>query len=69
MSDTGWGQTLRALLQHAAEQLLEVQGAEDLDEARLEVELLYGRAAELDRVHVIAAGGAAPERELVLEHA
>ena len=50
-------QTLRALIQHAAEQLLAVQGAEDLDEARLEVELLYGRAADLDRVHVIAAGG------------
>ena len=50
-------QTLRTLIQHAAEQLLEVQSADDLDEARLEVELLYGRAADLDRVHVIAAGG------------
>ncbi len=50
-------QALRALIQDAAEQLLAVQGAEDLDEARLEVELLYGRAADLDRVHVIAAGG------------
>jgi release factor glutamine methyltransferase len=61
MGDTTRGQTLRALLQHAAEQLLEVQGAEDLDEARLEVELLYGLAADLDRVHVIAAGGEAPD--------
>ena len=50
-------QALRALVQHAAQQLLAVSGADDLDEARLEVELLYGRAAGLDRVHVIAAGG------------
>jgi release factor glutamine methyltransferase len=50
-------QSLRTLIQYAAEQLLAVRGAEDLDEARLEVELFYGRAANLDRVHVIAAGG------------
>jgi len=53
--------TVRALMQRAAEQLLAVQGAEDLDEARLEVELLFGRAADLDRVHVIAAGGEEPD--------
>jgi release factor glutamine methyltransferase len=52
---------LRELLQDAADRLLEVGGAEDLDEARLEVELLYGRAAGLDRVHVIAAGGQPPD--------
>ena len=48
---------LRDQLQDAADRLLEVAAADDLDEARLEVELLYGEAAGLDRAHVIAAGG------------
>ena len=52
---------LRDLLRDSADRLLAVSAADDLDEARLEVELLYGRAADLDRVHVIAAGGEAPD--------
>ncbi|MDA0352386.1 MAG: peptide chain release factor N(5)-glutamine methyltransferase [Chloroflexi bacterium] len=48
---------VRDLLRLAANRLLAVAGADDLDEAQLEVELLYGRAAGLDRVHVLAAGG------------
>jgi len=54
---------LRDLLRSAANRLIEVHGADDLDEAHLEVELLYGRAASLDRVHVLAAGGAPPDPE------
>ena len=54
---------LRAALQDAAGRLLEVAAAEDLDEARLEVELLYGEAAGLDRAQVIAAGAKDPDPE------
>ncbi len=56
---------LRDLLRTAADRLLEVAAADDLDEARLEVELLYGRAANLDRVHVLAAGGDPPTPEAI----
>jgi release factor glutamine methyltransferase len=52
---------VRDILRDAADRLLAVSAADDLDEARLEVELLYGRAANLDRVHVIAAGGETPD--------
>ncbi len=52
---------LRAALQRAAERLLLRHCSEDLDEARLEAELLYAQAAGLDREHVIAAGAAPPE--------
>jgi release factor glutamine methyltransferase len=54
---------LRALLHDAAQRLLAAHGADDLDEARLEVELLYGEAAGLDRARVIARGGEAVEAE------
>jgi len=36
--------------------LIDSYCTEDLDEARLEAELLYGFAADIDRVHVIANG-------------
>jgi release factor glutamine methyltransferase len=50
-------------LRTAANHLLEVAAAEDLDEARLEAELLYGEATGLDRAHVIAAGRDTPPTE------
>jgi release factor glutamine methyltransferase len=50
-------------LRTAANQLLEVAAAADLDEARLEAELLYGEATGLDRAHVIAAGRDTPPTE------
>ncbi|MEX1023330.1 MAG: peptide chain release factor N(5)-glutamine methyltransferase [Dehalococcoidia bacterium] len=54
---------LRDLLQDAANRLIASQAAEDVDDARLQAELLYGRAAGLQRTQVIAAGAsdAAPE--------
>ena len=54
---------LRTALQHSADSLLQVAAAEDLDEARLEVELLYGEAAAFDRAQVIAAGAEEPSPE------
>ncbi len=48
---------LRALLHDAATRLVDVDAADDLDEGRLEAELLYGAAAGLDRAQVIARGG------------
>jgi release factor glutamine methyltransferase len=59
--ETGTPAPLRALVQRAAERLLARHCSEDLDEARLEAELLFGRAAGLDREHVIAAGAAPPD--------
>ncbi len=50
-------------LRTAANRLLEVAAADDLDEARLEAELLYGEATGLDRAHVIAAGRDTPPTE------
>ena len=50
-------------IREAANRLLEVAAAEDLDEARLEAELLYGEATGLDRAHVIAAGRDTPPSE------
>ncbi len=54
---------LRTTLHTSALALREAHCADDLDEARLEVEVLYGEAAGLDRAQVIAAGSdeAAPE--------
>ncbi|MDP2328299.1 MAG: peptide chain release factor N(5)-glutamine methyltransferase [Dehalococcoidia bacterium] len=47
---------VRTLVQEAARKLLLVHAAEDVDDARLQAELLYGEAAGLDRARVIAAG-------------
>lgn len=54
---------LRVLLAEAAGELLERRRAEDNVEARLEAELLYGEAAELDRAQVIARGADPPGAE------
>ena len=43
-------------LQEAANHLIKLGAADSLDESRLEVELLYGEAANIDRAHVIASG-------------
>ncbi|MPZ98828.1 MAG: peptide chain release factor N(5)-glutamine methyltransferase [Dehalococcoidia bacterium] len=51
---------LRERLREAGERLLAVHAADDVDEARLEAELLYGRASGLRREQVIAAGAAPP---------
>lgn len=48
--------TVRALLHEAEERLLAVRAAEDRDDARLQVELLYGRATGLERAQVMASG-------------
>ena len=48
---------LRAILRRAADRLLAIHASEDIDEASLEADLLYGAASGLDRAHVIAAGG------------
>ncbi|MBM3139458.1 MAG: peptide chain release factor N(5)-glutamine methyltransferase [Chloroflexi bacterium] len=53
--------TLRARLQAASQRLLGAHCADDLDDARLQAELLYGEAAGLDRARVIAAGGGAAD--------
>lgn len=47
---------VRDLLHEAAQRLQNVHAADGIDDARLQVELLYGLATGLDRVHVIAAG-------------
>lgn len=49
--------SLGARLHEHARELLAVGAADDLDEARLEVELLFGEAAGLARAQVIAASG------------
>jgi release factor glutamine methyltransferase len=54
-------QPLSIVLREAARQILDSGCADDLDEALLEAELLYGAAARLDRTHVIAAGAHAAE--------
>ncbi len=48
---------LRDLIREVANKLLLGNAAEDLDDAVLQAELLYGEASGLDRAHVIAAGG------------
>lgn len=52
---------LRHHLHEAARRLLDVGAAGSLDEARLEVELLYAEAAGLDRAQVLAAGADEPD--------
>jgi release factor glutamine methyltransferase len=52
---------LRTTLHAAALALLEAHCCDDLDEARLEAEVLYGEAANLDRAQVIAAGSDEPD--------
>ena len=52
-------------MHEAARRLLEAHCADDLDEARLEAELLYGEAAGLDRVHVLASGSEVPAPEVL----
>lgn len=47
---------VRELLHEAAQRLQAVHAADDMDDARLQVELLYGLATGLDRARVIAAG-------------
>lgn len=49
----------------AARQLLAVGAADNLDEARLEVELLYGKSARLSRAQIIAAGRQIPSQDTV----
>ena len=49
-------EAVHELLRRAGERLLAVRAAEDLDDARLQAELLYGSAAGLERSAVIAAG-------------
>lgn len=52
---------VRDLLREAGRRLQAVHAAEDVDDARLQAELLYGLATGLDRAQVIAAGSdAAP---------
>ena len=49
---------VRDLLHEAAQRLQTVSAADGIDDARLQVELLYGLATGFDRAQVIAAGGA-----------
>ncbi len=49
-------QGVRALVQAASQRLLAAQAAEDIDDARLQAEVLFGEASGLDRPQVIAAG-------------
>ena len=51
---------LRAILRDAAHRLLAAHCADDLDEASLEADLLFGMASGLDRAHVIARGAGTP---------
>jgi release factor glutamine methyltransferase len=52
-------------LLEAARRLVEARAADDLDEGRLEAELLYAEAAGWDRVHVLASGNEVPEFEVL----
>lgn len=52
-------------LHEAARQLIAVRAADDLDEGRLEAELLYAEAAGWDRVRVLASGSELPETEVL----
>src|SRR5438552_307592 len=56
---------LRTHLHEAARRLLNTRCADDLDEARLEAEVLYAEAAGLDRARVIAAGGLEPDANVL----
>ncbi len=52
---------VRTRLHEAARRLLYQHAADDLDEGRLQAELLYGEAAGWDRAQVLAAGAEVPE--------
>ena len=52
-------------LLEAARRLIEARAADDLDEGRLEAELLYAEAAGWDRVRVLASGAEVPEFEVL----
>ena len=54
---------LRITIHNAALSLLAAYCDDNLDEARLESDLLYGEAAGLDRAQVIARGGDTPDVE------
>ena len=54
---------LRITIHNAALSLLAAHCDDNLDEARLESDLLYGEAAGLDRAQVIARGGDTPDVE------
>ena len=58
--DTEPTPSLGERLHAAAEELLTAGASHDLDESRLEVELLYGEAAGLTRAQVIAASREPP---------
>lgn len=51
---------LHAVIHGAATALIAAGSVDDLDEGRLEAELLYGEAAGWDRARVLAAGATAP---------
>ena len=51
---------LHLILRRAADRLLAAHCSEDIDEASLEADLLYGAASGLDRAHVIARGAGTP---------
>ncbi len=57
---------LRDILRRAAERLVAVHASEDLDEASLEADLLFGLASGLDRSHVIAAGARPPHADALV---
>lgn len=52
-------------LLEAARRLVEARAADDLDEGRLEAELLYAEAAGWDRVRVLASGAEVPDFEVL----
>lgn len=52
-------------LHEAARQLIATRAADDLDEGRLEAELLYAEAAGWDRVRVLASGSEVPDTEVL----
>jgi release factor glutamine methyltransferase len=60
---------LRVRLHDAARALLDIGAADDLDEARLEAEVLYGEASGLDRAAVIARGADEPDTETLVRFA
>jgi release factor glutamine methyltransferase len=58
-------QPLHLVLRAAARRLIEAGCAENLDEARLEVELLFAAVTHTDRAHAIATGAGAPDPAVV----
>lgn len=60
-SDAEAPHTLASTLHAAAARLLAVHAASGIDDARMQVELLYARAAGIERAAVIALGGRPPD--------